>query len=58
MNHVTLNAGNGAHLFTDALDVALLAGGPHAHPQDEEVEDDHGEQTHQVDITDKIHPEV
>ena len=42
-------------LLTDALDIALLPGGPHADPQDQEVEDDHGEQARQVDVTDEIH---
>ncbi len=36
--------------------MALLAGRPHAHPQDEQVEDDHGQQTDQVNVPDKIHP--
>ena len=43
------------YLLTDSLHVTFLPGGPHPNTEDQQIEDNDGEQTGQVDITEQIH---
>ena len=47
-----------AHLLADALDITFLLCGPHAHAQDEQVEEDDAGQPRQVDIPEDVHDDL
>ena len=45
------------YLLAHSLHVTFLSGRPHTNTKDQQIENDDGEQTGQVDITEQIHLE-